>query len=403
MKKVVALLICLTLILSGCAQTTTSSTEQTDATSTEVTESSAEQTMEIDDQIPEYASLDDENLLQCVEDLVYKETVESLDSDEYVVEGVSTKYISKEYLEELAYNSQENIYFGYTLSQLNEEFQGTRYVFTLDDNGKTTVQEFEDFDETTNEIIKNVAIGTGVILICVTVSTLTAGTAPAVSVIFAASADAATKMAAGSAAFGAVAAGITTGIQTKDMNEALKAAALGGSEGFKWGAISGAIAGGGQETFALKQATKNGLTMSQAALIQKESKLPMDVISQLHSVEEYNVYKEAGLKTAIVNGKTALIQDIDLEYVSELADGTKLTNLERMLKGLAPLDPSTGKAYQLHHIGQKADGTLAILTEAQHQGNSAILNIFGKASQINRKAFATTRAEFWKSLGNALL
>ena len=85
MKKVVALLICLTLILSGCAQTTTSSTEQTDATSTEVTESSAEQTMEIDDQIPEYASLDDENLLQCVEDLVYKETVESLDSDEYVV------------------------------------------------------------------------------------------------------------------------------------------------------------------------------------------------------------------------------------------------------------------------------------------------------------------------------
>ena len=31
------------------------------------------------------------------------------------------------------------------------------------------------------------------------------------------------------------------------MNEALDAAALTGSEGFKWGAITGAITGGGEE------------------------------------------------------------------------------------------------------------------------------------------------------------
>ena len=71
-----------------------------------------------------------------------------------------------------------------------------------------------------------------------------------------------------------------------------------------------------------------------------------------------------------------------------------------MQRGLAPLDPATGKAYQLHHIGQKADGTLAVVTEAQHQGNSAILNIVGKESEINRAA--TVRKEFWEYMGKVV-
>ena len=177
---------------------------------------------------------------------------------------------------------------------------------------------------------------------------------------------------------------------------------MGATEGFKWGAISGAIIGGGSETFLLKSATKSGLTMNEAALIQADSNLPIDVISQMHSLDEYVVYKNAGLKPMMVNGKTALIQNIDLDFVSQLPDGTEVTNLVRMQKGYAPLDPATGKAYQLHHIGQKADGTLAVLTESQHQGNSAILNIFGKESEIVRSEFATTRKEFWEYLGKAV-
>ena len=112
------------------------------------------------------------------------------------------------------------------------------------------------------------------------------------------------------------------------------------------------------------------------------------------------VYKKAGLKPVMVNGKTALLQEIDLNYVSRLPDGTKVTNLVRMQNGYPPIDPATGKAYQLHHIGQKADATLAVLTEEQHQGNSAILNICGKKSEIVRSEFATTRKEFWKYVGN---
>lgn len=49
-----------------------------------------------------------------------------------------------------------------------------------------------------------------------------------------------------------------------------------------------------------------------------------------------------------------------------------------MAKGYAPLDPKTGLPYQLHHINQANNGTLAILNESEHQGNSVILNIAEK-------------------------
>lgn len=402
MKRLIALILSFALLLSGCAPAQTIQ-YPTDNTTAPAADLPAQTTVWVDD-IPEYNDLDDANLLYHLEDLVYRETVSALNSTEYVVENISAVYISKEYLEEVAFNSQSNIYFGYTLAELDELFQGSRYVFTLGSDGQTTVQELQKIEDTSTETtLKNVAVGTGVILICVTVSAVSAGVgAPAVSVIFAASAKTGTLMALTSGGFGAISAGIVRGIQTGDFNEAMEAAALAGSEGFKWGAISGAISGGAQEAFALKAATRSGLTMNEAAIIQQESGLPMDVISQLHSMDEYLVYKEAGLKPVMVNGRTALVQNIDLNYVSTLPDGSEVTNLVRMQRGYAPLDPTTGKAYQLHHIGQKADGTLAILTESQHQGNSAILNIVGKESEIDRQSFNATRKAFWEYLGKVV-
>lgn len=400
MKRIVALLLAFTMILTGCSQPQTQS-QSTKPTSDPITEVVSVPVEWLDDQ-PEFDSLSDENLLLQVENLVYRETVQALNSEEYVVENVSAVYISKEYLEEVAFNSQANVYFGYTLAELDEVFQGSRYIFTLGDDGNTTVQELQAIDDNATEtMIKNVAIGTGVILVCVTVSIVSAGVgAPAVSMIFAASATTAKTIAISSAAFGGISAGVVRGLETGDFEEALEAAALGATEGFKWGAISGAVIGGGSEAFLLKSATKSGLTMNEAAIIQADSNLPMDVISQLHSMDEYLVYKEAGLKPVMVNGRVALVQNIDLNYVSQLPDGTEVTNLVRMQKGYAPLDPATGKTYQLHHIGQKADGTLAVLTEAQHQGNSAILNIADKASEIDRPGFGNTRKEFWQYVGN---
>ena len=61
-------------------------------------------------------------------------------------------------------------------------FQGTRYVFTLDESGQTGVQEFVEFeDDTFEKVLKNVAIGTGVIMVSVTVALVTKNPAAAVN------------------------------------------------------------------------------------------------------------------------------------------------------------------------------------------------------------------------------
>ncbi len=311
---------------------------------------------------PNYSRLSDPDLLRYIEDNMYAEMVSSLDSEEYFVQNINAIYLSKEYIEELEYNSQENIFFGYTLSELDAEFQGTRYVFTLSEDGETVVKPFEGYDDTYEKVLKNVAIGTGVILVCVTVSVVTAGAgAPAVSMIFAASAKTGTVMAVSSGAMGGIAAGITTGIQTKDFDQAVKAATLAGSEGFKMGAISGAIAGGASEAVLLKGATMNGLTMNEAAIMQKKG-YPLDVIKQFNSMEQFEVCEKAGLKPGMIDGKSALLREIDLKQVDEAG----LTNAQRIAKGQTPLDPD-GIPYELHHVGQKVDSTLAILTKEEHR------------------------------------
>ena len=175
-----------------------------------------------EEEMPRFAGLDDTSLIAYLEDKVYNELVEEIDSDKFFIQNVQATYISKEYLEEIEYNSQENVYFGYTLSELDAYFQGTRYIFTLGEDGKTTVTAFEAYDDSYERILKNAAIGVGVILICVTVSTVTAGAgAPAVSMIFAASAKNAAIMGVSSGLFSGVTAGVVTGVNTGDFDESV--------------------------------------------------------------------------------------------------------------------------------------------------------------------------------------
>ena len=399
MKRLIALILVCAL-LAGCTpQVNNSSTDPT----TSMTE--VQQTIEYtftEEDMPEFAGLDDTTLLTYLEDTVYTNLVTELDNEMYFVENVSAIYISKEYLEEVAYNSQENIYFGYTLSELDEYFQGTRYVFTLGDDGQTIVTEFQEYDDTYDQILKNVAIGTGVILICVTVSVVSGGLgAPAVSLIFAASAKTGTIMGLSSGLFSGVSAGVVTGIETGDFDEAMKAAALAGSEGFKWGAIIGSVSGGAGEAIALKGATLNGLTMNEAALIQKQSGYPLDVIKQFSSMEQYQICQAAGLSPHMVNGNIALIRNIDLNFVDDMGR----TNLQRMQQGLAALDP-TGQAYELHHIGQHANSTLAILTKAEHMqgGNNKIWHVLGEATEVHGagNTWDLQRQQFWKQLAKMM-
>lgn len=218
-----------------------------------------------------YANLSDPELLQTIEDSVFAELEYSLYSDDYVVENVAAVYISQEYLDELAFNTQSNVFFGYTLAEIEAQFQGTRYIFTLGADNQTTVEPFELLeDHTYEQVIKNVAIGTGVILLCATVSIVatTVGAPATVTVIFATAADTATQFAVNGFLFGGLSAGIIKAIETGNYEEALKAGILAGSEGFKWGAISGAVIGGFSEGIYVNGSQRDWRASEKAALEQ---------------------------------------------------------------------------------------------------------------------------------------
>lgn len=413
-KRIIALTLSLALTLCGCGQAAQSSSQSTETTSQVATLDSSNEASDVADESssediepyiyePEFESLDDEELLDYIEDSVYKELVDSLSDEGYYVENVEAIYVSQEYLEETAYNSQSNIFFGYTLEDIHEVYGDKRFVFTTDDEGKTVVTEFENYDDTYDRIIKNVAIGSGVILLCVTVAVVTGGAgAPAVSMIFAMAAKTGTIMALSSAGIGGLAAGVTTQLETGDVNQTLKAVALESSEQFKWGAIIGSLTGGAVGTAKYASAMKAlkgvelNLTLQEAAAIQMETGYPAELIAEFHSMEEFEVFKNAGLTANMVNGKLALTRtNIDLNYVSPSGE----TNLQLMKAGNAPFDP-TGARYQLHHIGQEANGTLAILTEEEHK--NAALHGFKALSEIDRAAFDSIRSQFWKTMAYLL-
>ena len=319
-------------------------------------------------------------------------------SDEYFVQDVEAVYLSDEYLETVAYNSRENVYFGYKLSDLDEQFAGQKYIFTVNDRHETVAIAIEHYeDNTLNTIIKNVAIGTGVILICVTVSAVTAGTgAPAVSMIFAVAAKSGTVAALSGATLAGVVSGAIEGYKTGDMEEALKVAAVAASEGYKWGAISGAVSGGTLEGLALHGATMNGLTMNEAAMIQQQTKLSLEFIRNFHSVDEFMIYREAGLNVEKIGDALAYSRVIDLDSVITDSYGRTMTNAERILAGNSPVDPS-GIPYELHHIGQEPTSPLAILTKAEHMqgGHNKILHFRIESEVEHAGAWADQVDDFW--------
>ncbi|MFD2839740.1 hypothetical protein ACFSYH_04050 [Populibacterium corticicola] len=221
--------------------------------------------------------LNDPELLQFVEDSVYATLDAELQSDDYVIEHVVASHVSKEYFEELGYNSQENIYFGYKLSDVEAQFEGTKYVFDVNEEGVTEVREFAAYDDTFDRVIQNVAIGTGVILVSVAVTVVAgAGLIPAggvVQAIFAASAKTGSIFALSGGVLGAATDGIITGIQTGDLNSSLRAAAVSGSDGFKWGAVGGVVTGGISKALTIHKAVK--------------SAIPTPRQSELNALKEY--------------------------------------------------------------------------------------------------------------------
>ena len=277
LKRLLSLALALSLLCSACIAETT-------------------------DTVPDFKGLNDPRLLQYTEDQIYAELANQLGSEDYIIENVKAIYISQEYLDEVAFNSHENIFFGYTLAEIGYEFKETGFVFTLGDNGDTVVRPFEDYDDTYDRVIRNVAIGTGVILICVTVSVVTAGAGFATtSIIFTAAAKSGTTAALSAMAIGGVAAGVVKGYETGDIHEAIKEAMLQGSESFKWGAISGAAIGGLQKLRVVQKAAKavEGASKYSKGTIEIADDLPKWRQAELRALNEYGGYDQL----TYLNGK----------------------------------------------------------------------------------------------------
>ena len=122
-----------------------------------------------------------------------------------------------------------------------------------------------------------------------------------------------------------------------------------------------------------------------------------EVNKKIRSVEELKVYQNEGLVESTVNERIVLK---DNSINPDLIDEKGRTNLQRMEKGLAPIDEN-GKPYNLHHIGQNSDSPLAELKDEVHKKNDAILHdkskpteVHGSNSEVN---WDKERSDHWKA------
>lgn len=146
---------------------------------------------------------------------------------------------------------------------------------------------------------------------------------------------------------------------------------------------------------------KVGLNEAEKAKIIEETGWSAEIINCIESMEQYEVYKNAGLHEAEINGRKCLIKDIDMDYVDPK---TGLTNRELMEKGRPPIDAKTGETIQLHHMGQDFNSPFAELcANSEHgDGKDAILHdkkveSWRQDSEKKNKYNNVQRPNHWKA------
>ena len=147
------------------------------------------------------------------------------------------------------------------------------------------------------------------------------------------------------------------------------------------------------------------LTDEEKRKIKKETGWSDEIINRINSMEQYEIYKYAGLVEADINGRKCLVKNIDLDYKDPK---TGETNRDKMEKGRSPIDSKTGEKIELHHMGQEFDSPFAELLEnSEHgDGNHKILHPKDKDSFRNDKEkeieYNKQKAEHWKTRLNQL-
>ena len=111
---------------------------------------------------------------------------------------------------------------------------------------------------------------------------------------------------------------------------------------------------------------KVGLTEDEKSKIIEETGWSSKIVDCIESMEQYEIYKNAGLHETEIDGRKCLVKDIDMDYVDPK---TGLTNRELMEKGRAPIDAKTGEPIELHHMGQDFNSPFAELCANSEHGN----------------------------------
>ncbi|MCQ2352255.1 MAG: HNH/ENDO VII family nuclease [Victivallaceae bacterium] len=153
----------------------------------------------------------------------------------------------------------------------------------------------------------------------------------------------------------------------------------------------------------IKDETKKqneGLSDAEQQQIKDETGWSDEIVNHIDSMEQYEIYKNAGLHEEVVNGRPCLVKDIDWDYIDPK---TGKTNRELAAEGRSPIDSKTGEKIELHHMGQDQNGPFVELSESSEHGdgNHGTLHPndgeswrhkVGAKSQYNQE-----RAEHWKS------
>lgn len=152
------------------------------------------------------------------------------------------------------------------------------------------------------------------------------------------------------------------------------------------------------------QKLKDVLSDEEKIKIKEESGWSDEVVNFIKSWKEYEIYKNANLHEAEVNGRKCLVKSIDLNYIDEK---TGLTNKELMAKGRSPIDVKTGEKIELHHMGQSFEGPFVELTEnSEHGGkNHSILHdnsieSFRRNPELKNQYQNHEKPNYWKSRAN---
>lgn len=174
-SKLIAFPLCFALALQGCGVPAQSSTTDEEPAAQETV-----QTTEDNRKISDAGFV--ENLQDSVYNLIVDDLDESGNTQQVEVKEVKAVYLSKEYIEQYSFNSKETKFFGSTLGELEAKFGDQKYVFDIDENGKTVCHAVNDFDNTFEQVSEVALLGTGVILISVTIA-CASGAAPVTALV----------------------------------------------------------------------------------------------------------------------------------------------------------------------------------------------------------------------------